>query len=44
MDAKTLQNNLESLGFTLSMAKPEIEKRLEDEEPAHIMIKQIESG
>ena len=29
VDAKTLQEDLESLGFTLSLAKPEIGKKVE---------------
>ena len=33
--AKALQDDLQSLGFTPSLAKPEMERRLGDEEPAH---------
>ena len=35
MNAKALQDNLQSLGITPSLAKPEMGKRLGDEEPAH---------
>ena len=37
VDAKALQDDLQSLGFTPCLAKPEIEGRLGDEEPAHKM-------
>ena len=33
MNAKALQEDLQSLGFTPSLAKPEKGKRLGDEEP-----------
>ena len=41
MDAKTLQISLESLGFILSLAKPQMERRLENGRPAHKMIKRV---
>ena len=34
---RSFQEDLESLGFTLSLAKLKWEMRLEDEEPAHKM-------
>ena len=37
VDAKALQDYLQSLGFTASLAKPEIGKEVGDEEPAHEM-------
>ena len=37
MEAKTLQDDLKSLGFTPSLAKPEMEKEVGDEEPAYKM-------
>ena len=35
VDAKALQDDLQSLGFTPSLAKPEMGKRLENEVPVH---------
>ena len=35
MDAKVFQEDLQSLSFTLSLAKPKMERRLGNEGPAH---------
>ena len=40
MDAKALQDDLQSLGFIPSLAKRKMERRLEDEEPARKMTEQ----
>ena len=37
MDAKALQDDLQSLGFTPNLAKLKMEKEIEDEESAHKM-------
>ena len=44
VNAEALQDDLRSLGFTPSLAEPEMERRLEDEEPAHKMKERNESG
>ena len=44
MDAKALQDNLKSLGFTPSLAKPEIGKEVGRKKPAHKMIERNKSG
>ena len=44
IDAKTLQENGESLDFTLSLAKPEKEKEVKYEELAHKMIQRNNLG
>ena len=44
MDAKALQDDLQCLGFTPSLAKPEMGRRLGDKEFAHKITEQIESG
>ena len=43
MDAKALQEDLESLGFTPSPAKPEMGKRMRNEKPTHKMTERNES-
>ena len=37
MDGKTLQEDLKSLGFTPSLAKPETGKEVGKQEPVHKM-------
>ena len=45
MDAKPLREDLQSLGFTPSLAKPEKgERSLKDEELIHKMAERNESG
>ena len=44
MDENALQDDLQSLGFTSSLAKPEMGKSLGDKEPAHDMTERNESG
>ena len=44
MDATALQENLESLGFTLCLLKSEIRKQLKNEGLAHKTTVQNESG
>ena len=44
MDAKALQQDLQSLGITPSQAKPEIGRRFGHEGPAHEMTGRNESG
>ena len=43
MDVKTLQQELQSLGFTSSLAKPKMGRRLGDKGPAHKMRERNES-
>ena len=43
MDAKALQEDLHSLGFAPSLAKPEMRKRFGDEGPAYNMTERNES-
>ena len=43
MDTKAVQELLRSLGFTPSLAKPEMGKEVGDKEPAHKMTEQNES-
>ena len=44
MDAKALQDDLQSLGFTPSLVKPEMESKLGKQEPIHKMTEQNDSG
>ena len=44
VDAKALQDDLQSLSLTPCLAKPEWEKELENEEPAHKMTERNESA
>ena len=44
MDAKALQYDLQSLGFTPSLAKTEVGKKVGDEELAHRIKEKKESG
>ena len=44
MDAKAFQEDLKSLGFTPSIAKPEMGRKLGEERPAHKMTERNESG
>ena len=44
MEAEAFQEDLESFGFTPSLAKPEMERRLGDEGPTHKMTERNKSG
>ena len=44
VDAKALQDDLQSLGFATSLAKPEMGKEAGEERPTHKMTRQMSQG